>query len=172
MEEKMRVMSERPLNAETHTPCLRSWITANAVFFDRNQGSIPDPPARLSDGRPSIEGAVETPVSLNFENILRMPRAICANTLECSGNSRSLLEKKAAGNPWTIGGVGNAMAVQFIGFPFFKAIVTAKPLGMQLRAETVPLQVSTQVLTIASPRPTLPESLSREGSGRKKGSKS
>ena len=32
-----------------------------------------------------------------------------ANTLECSGNSRSLLKKKASGNPWTIGGVGNAI---------------------------------------------------------------
>jgi DMSO/TMAO reductase YedYZ molybdopterin-dependent catalytic subunit len=38
-----------------------------------------------------------------------MPKAIVASTLECSGNSRSLLEKKARGNPWTIGGVGNAV---------------------------------------------------------------
>jgi DMSO/TMAO reductase YedYZ molybdopterin-dependent catalytic subunit len=38
-----------------------------------------------------------------------MPRAIAADTLECSGNGRSLLKEKAAGNPWTIGGVGNAV---------------------------------------------------------------
>jgi DMSO/TMAO reductase YedYZ molybdopterin-dependent catalytic subunit len=38
-----------------------------------------------------------------------MPKVEVANTLECSGNSRSLLEEKASGNPWTIGGVGNAI---------------------------------------------------------------
>jgi DMSO/TMAO reductase YedYZ molybdopterin-dependent catalytic subunit len=38
-----------------------------------------------------------------------MPKAILADTLECSGNGRSLLGEKAAGNPWTIGGVGNAV---------------------------------------------------------------
>ena len=38
-----------------------------------------------------------------------MPKAIAADTLECSGNGRSLMTEKAAGNPWTIGGVGNAV---------------------------------------------------------------
>jgi DMSO/TMAO reductase YedYZ molybdopterin-dependent catalytic subunit len=52
---------------------------------------------------------VETPLNITFETLLNMPKAIAANTLECSGNSRSLLEKKASGNPWTIGGVGNAV---------------------------------------------------------------
>lgn len=32
-----------------------------------------------------------------------------ANTFECSGNGRALLKEKAKGNPWTIGGVGNAV---------------------------------------------------------------
>lgn len=38
-----------------------------------------------------------------------MPKALIASTIECSGNSRSLLKEKASGNPWTIGGVGNAV---------------------------------------------------------------
>ena len=38
-----------------------------------------------------------------------MPKAIVADTLECSGNGRSLLKEKAKGNPWTVGGVGNAV---------------------------------------------------------------
>jgi hypothetical protein len=42
MSESKRVMTEKPLNAETPTRRLRSWITANDVFFDRNQGQIPD----------------------------------------------------------------------------------------------------------------------------------
>ena len=56
-----------------------------------------------------MEGEVEKPLRLDFGEILRMPRAIVANTMECSGNSRSLLAQKASGNPWTIGGVGNAV---------------------------------------------------------------
>jgi DMSO/TMAO reductase YedYZ molybdopterin-dependent catalytic subunit len=46
---------------------------------------------------------------VDFEMIARMPKAIVSCTLECSGNSRSLLEEKASGNPWTIGGAGNAI---------------------------------------------------------------
>lgn len=109
MADAMRIMSERPLNAETPIPALRSWITANALFFDRNQGAIPESVDSLVDWRLSIKGLVGTPLSITFEDILKMPKAIIANTLECSGNGRSLLSEKASGNPWTIGGVGNAV---------------------------------------------------------------
>jgi len=106
---KMRVMTEKPLNAETPTERLRSWITANEVFFDRNQGQIPETPVSLKAYRLVVEGDVKKPLALSFGRILEMPKAIVSNTLECSGNSRSLLEKKASGNPWTIGGVGHAV---------------------------------------------------------------
>ena len=109
MSEKMRIMTERPLNAETPVSHLRSWITSNAVFFDRNQGDIPQEPVSTSEWRLLIEGLVEEPFQLTYDQITRMPKAIVSNTLECSGNGRSLLTQKASGNPWTIGGVGNAM---------------------------------------------------------------
>jgi DMSO/TMAO reductase YedYZ molybdopterin-dependent catalytic subunit len=109
MEKKMRVMTERPLNAETPTEYLRSWITANPVFYDRNQGAFPDEPISLPEWKLHIEGAVVNPLSLTYEEIVRMPKAIVSNTMECSGNGRSLLKEKASGNPWTIGGVGNAV---------------------------------------------------------------
>jgi len=109
MEEKMRVMTERPLNAETPVEHLRSWITANAVFFARNQGEIPKEPISLEQWELLLEGEVERPLRFAFGELLRMPKAIAANTLECSGNGRALLAEKASGNPWTIGGVGNAV---------------------------------------------------------------
>jgi DMSO/TMAO reductase YedYZ molybdopterin-dependent catalytic subunit len=109
MTQSMRIMTESPLNAETPAENLRSWITPNAVFFDRNQGKIPDTPVDLNDWRLIVDGEVKKPLKLDMDRIQRLPRAIVANTLECSGNSRSLLEKKAPGNPWTIGGVGNAV---------------------------------------------------------------
>ena len=109
MKKYMRVMSERPLNAETAIGRLRSWITANSVFFDRNQGEIMETPVSLSGWELCIGGEVDREIRLDFDTIVRMPKAIVACTLECSGNSRSLLEDKASGNPWTIGGVGNAV---------------------------------------------------------------
>jgi len=109
MKDKMRIMSEKPLNAETPIQSLRSWITANFVFFDRNQGEIPKEAISLSEWKLNIGGEVERKLQLDFDQIIRMPKAVVANTLECSGNGRSLLKEKAKGNPWTIGGVGNAV---------------------------------------------------------------
>ena len=105
----MRIMSEKPLNAETPVKYLRSWITANSVFFDRNQGEIPAKKIALSDWGLVVEGEVTKPCRLTFDQIYRLPKAIVCNTLECSGNSRSLFDEDARGNPWTIGGVGNAV---------------------------------------------------------------
>ena len=66
-------------------------------------------PIKLTTWKLSIDGLVEHKLNLSFEKIRRMPKVEVANTLECSGNSRSLLAEKASGNPWTIGGVGNAI---------------------------------------------------------------
>ncbi len=109
MKKKMRVMTERPLNAETPLENLRTWITDNEVFFKRNQGQFPDAPINLSEWVLRVDGLVTKELSLSFEDIRRLPKVEVADTLECSGNSRSLLKDKASGNPWTIGGVGNAI---------------------------------------------------------------
>jgi DMSO/TMAO reductase YedYZ molybdopterin-dependent catalytic subunit len=66
-------------------------------------------PVQISDWKLTIEGLVNRDLQLSFEDIRSMPKVEVANTLECSGNSRSLLKEKASGNPWTIGGVGNAI---------------------------------------------------------------
>ena len=109
MEEKMRVMTKKPLNAETPNENLRTWITDNSVFFKRNQGQFADAPIDISDWKLHIDGLVIKKLHLSFEELWRLPKVEVADTLECSGNSRSLLKEKASGNPWTIGGVGNAI---------------------------------------------------------------
>ena len=109
MDKNMRVMTEKPLNAETKTESLRTWTTDNKVFFKRNQGQIPERPVALSDWELVIDGLVKQELTLGIKDINRLPKVTVANTLECSGNGRSLFKKKAPGNPWTIGGVGNAI---------------------------------------------------------------
>ena len=109
MKKTMRIMSEAPLNAETPIDNLQSWITSNEVFFKRNQEMIMTSPVALESWRLSIQGLVKKTTLLSFSDILSMTKVEVANTLECSGNGRSLLRDKAPGNPWTIGGVGNAV---------------------------------------------------------------
>lgn len=109
MADSIRVMTENPLNAETNTGHLRSWITPNSVFFSRNQSRIMTEAVNIDDWRLTIDGEVHKPIVVTFADILRMPKVVKANTFECSGNGRSLLRKPAKGNPWTVGGVGNAV---------------------------------------------------------------
>ena len=107
--ESKRVLSEKPLNAETEVTSLRSWITANKQFFNRNQGAIPESPIALNDWRLHVFGKVENHLELSMGHLLNLPKATVADTFECSGNGRALLKEKARGNPWTLGGVGNAV---------------------------------------------------------------
>jgi len=109
MEIKKRIMTENPLNAEPPITALRSWLTPNEAFFNRNQGAIPSEPIDIKQWRLKITGEIKKEVELTFDDILEMPKVVVANTFECSGNSRSLLKEKAPGNPWTIGGVANVI---------------------------------------------------------------
>ncbi|MCX8069260.1 MAG: molybdopterin-dependent oxidoreductase, partial [Thermodesulfovibrionales bacterium] len=109
MEIKKRIMTQNPLNAEPPIQYLRSWLTMNEAFFNRNQGEIPQEPIAIEDWRLKVTGEVNKEVEITFQEILEMPKITVANTLECSGNSRSLLKDKAPGNPWTIGGVANVI---------------------------------------------------------------
>ena len=107
--EKMKIMTAKPLNAETPVDRLRTWTTDNAVFFKRNQGQFSNSPVTLPNWVLSVEGLVTRTLTVSFADIQGLPKAEVANTLECSGNGRSLLREKASGNPWTVGGVGNAI---------------------------------------------------------------
>lgn len=109
MQGQKRIMTQNPLNAEPSICDLRSWITPNRSFFNRNQGAIPEKMIDINEWRLFVVGEVERQLEFKFEAILEMPKTTVVNTLECSGNGRSLFKEKAPGNPWTIGGVGNVV---------------------------------------------------------------
>jgi len=69
MKKKMRVMAEKPLNAETPIEYLRTWTTDNEVFFKRNQGQFMEKPVALSDWKLTLDGLVERRLVLTFEDI-------------------------------------------------------------------------------------------------------
>ncbi len=55
-----------------------------------------------------IEGEVEEPFELTYDELLAMETRTIAATLECAGNNRIFLEPKAKGVQWGLGAVGNA----------------------------------------------------------------
>jgi DMSO/TMAO reductase YedYZ molybdopterin-dependent catalytic subunit len=100
------VLSEEPLVLETPPKDLNSFITPTKSFYVR--GHFPIPKIDKSKWRLRIEGEVEKPFEINFDELANLESKKIPAMLECAGNSRSFLEPKVKGVQWRIGGVGNA----------------------------------------------------------------
>lgn len=100
------VRSEAPLNLEMPFEKLDGFITPTKDFYVRCH--FPVPKIDKKSWRLCVEGEIENPFELNYDELLKLePRTIPA-TLECAGNSRNLLEPKVQGVQWGLGAVGNA----------------------------------------------------------------
>jgi len=75
------------LGAQTNTlgQSVKELVTANSDFFVRNHFAVP----KISDEawRLEIGGLVSKPLNLAYADLLLMPSARCASTLECAGNA-------------------------------------------------------------------------------------
>jgi len=100
------VLSEEPLVLETPLEQLRDFITPTKSFYVRSH--FPIPKIDKNKWRLRIEGEVEKPFEINFDELIKMESRKIPATLECAGNSRSFLEPKVKGVQWRLGGVGNA----------------------------------------------------------------
>src|SRR6184192_3603893 len=106
------VRSEEPLNLEMPFEKVGSFITPNKSFYVRTHFPIP------SIDRDAwwlhVEGEVEKPFAINYEELLELDSATIPATLECAGNNRSFLQPKVKGVQWGLGAVGTA---QWTGVP-------------------------------------------------------
>lgn len=100
------VREQEPLNLEMPFSTLSGFTTPNESFYVRCHFPIPE--IAVSDWRLKIEGEIEAPFELNYEELLRMESRTLAATLECAGNNRDFLEQKVKGVQWELGAVGNA----------------------------------------------------------------
>ena len=100
------VLSEEPLVLETSTENLGDFITPTKSFYVRTH--FPVPKIDKNKWRLSVEGEVEKPFEINFDDLSKLESKKIPATLECAGNSRSFLEPKVKGVQWRLGGVGNA----------------------------------------------------------------
>ena len=95
-----------PLNLEMPFSTLNGFTIPNESFYVRCHFPIPEITA--SKWSLKVEGEVEAPFSLSYEELLAMESRTIAATLECAGNNRVFLEPKVKGVQWGLGAVGNA----------------------------------------------------------------
>jgi len=100
------VREQDPLNLEMPFSSLDGFITPNESFYVRCHFPIPEISAE--NWSLEIEGEVEAPFELSYDELLAMETRTIAATLECAGNNRIFLEPKAKGVQWELGAVGNA----------------------------------------------------------------
>ncbi|MEY2576526.1 MAG: hypothetical protein QOF80_2013 [Verrucomicrobiota bacterium] len=100
------VREQEPLNLEMPFSSLDGFITPNESFFVRCH--FPVPAISADNWSLKIEGEVEAPFELAYDDLLAMESRTVAATLECAGNNRIFLEPKAKGVQWGLGAVGNA----------------------------------------------------------------
>jgi len=100
------LLSEEPLILETPLEQLTDFLTPTKSFYVR--GHFPIPKVDKGRWRLQIEGEVEKPFVLNFDELAKLEAITIPATLECAGNSRSFLEPKVKGVQWHVGGVSTA----------------------------------------------------------------
>ena len=100
------VRVESPLNLEMPFEILDAFITPTKSFYVRTHFPIP------SIDRDAwwlhVEGEVENPFAINYEQLLQFDSVTVPATLECAGNNRNFLEPKVKGVQWGLGAVGTA----------------------------------------------------------------
>jgi sulfane dehydrogenase subunit SoxC len=120
------IFIDHGINQETRLETLRGHLTPASHFFVRNHTSTPTLDART--WRLRVEGnAVERPLELGFDDLLRLPSRSVTCFIECAGNGRGffkeLMGKVASGTQWRQGAIGVA---QWTGVPLGAVLEMAR----------------------------------------------
>ena len=84
----------------------RSPLTPNEQFYVRTHFEAPEIEAK--SWKLAVEGEVEHPFELSYDQLRRMPSQTVAVLLECSGNGRVFREPPQVGIRWELGAVSTA----------------------------------------------------------------
>ena len=100
------VITQEPLCAEAPLSSLDTWVTPTSRFYIRNH--FPTPSLDISSWSLTVEGEVERPLLLKYDDLTRLPSKELVSLLECAGNSRTTVQPPVDGVPWEHGAVGTA----------------------------------------------------------------
>jgi DMSO/TMAO reductase YedYZ molybdopterin-dependent catalytic subunit len=95
-----------PENLEFPFSTLEDFLTPTEQFYARTHFEVPE--LEASTWRLTVEGPVERPLELGYDELRRMPSRTVTALLECSGNGRVFLKPPQVGIRWELGAVGNA----------------------------------------------------------------
>ena len=107
--DKLVVIGERPLVAETPEHLLDDATTPIDKFYIRNNGQIPEAAKEPDKWKITIDGEVNKKLEFTLGELKSKFKAQTRRmVLECGGNGRSFFSPPARGNQWTNGGAGCA----------------------------------------------------------------
>lgn len=107
--EGLRVLNDRPLNAETPPHLLDDPITPTERHFVRNHG-LPPEKTDPEGWTLTVDGEVEKPLKLTVADLRKNFEVVTyALQLECAGNGRAFFDPPVSGNQWTWGAVSCAL---------------------------------------------------------------
>lgn len=107
--DKLVVIGERPLVAETPEHLLDDDTTPIDKFYIRNNGQIPEQTKDADAWKITVDGEVNKKLELTLGELKSKFKPVTRRmVLECGGNGRSFFTPQARGNQWTNGGAGCA----------------------------------------------------------------
>jgi sulfane dehydrogenase subunit SoxC len=120
------IFIDHGLNQETRLETLRGYLTPRTHFFVRSHANTPK--VDLGTWRLRVEGnAVEQPLTLSFEDLVKLPARSVICYVECAGNGRAFfgeaMGKVASGTQWRLGGIGVA---EWTGVPLAAVLEMAR----------------------------------------------
>lgn len=102
----LRILNDRPFNAETPAHLLDEDVTSNSRHFVRNNGLMPTETG-ADEWQLTIDGLVDKPLTLSIADLRRDFEVVTKRlVIECGGNGRAMFNPPARGNQWTYGAVG------------------------------------------------------------------
>jgi len=107
--DKLVVLGDRPLVAETPEHLLDDDTTPTEKFYIRNNGQIPEESKDPDKWKFVIDGEVNNKLEITLGELKQKYKPVTRRfVLECGGNGRSAFSPPARGNQWTNGGAGCA----------------------------------------------------------------
>src|ERR671921_2369005 len=125
----LTMIQPEPFNAEAPPEALHGEVTPTELHYVRSNFALPD-----HDGRLTVGGAVDRPLTLTLDDLRAMPSITRLVTLECAGNGRLTQTPLPVGEPWGHYAVSTA---EWTGAPLSEILAQAGVLanGVDVRFE-------------------------------------
>jgi len=147
------IRQSEPRNFEFPFDQLDSYLTPNESFYVRGHFHVPE--VQRESYRLSVEGAVQSPLSITYDELRKLPAKTIVATLECAGNNRIFLVPTKPGAQWELGAVGNA---EWTGVPLATLLKRA---GFSTKAREVVFEGADHGVPPEIPAPPAPITYNR-----------